>query len=215
MSHPIDEYSHVVVAFADRKKIIERRNNDVERVEHSPMSFGERLFSHLSEWWQKDKTYTHCEIAFLPKNMNGNSLCLTYGVFSNRSSEAVVKMRRCFNNIYKLKTISIDRSSMIKMYDFLESQLKKNFDYYGSMMGTIWSGKFDYKREKWYCLSLTVAALQKGGLLYGIRPNCIEIDELYSILLELDNVNSAWSPFEHRTVEKFVEDLKKPKMQSK
>lgn len=212
MESEISGYARVVVSFAVRERINERRSEAEGRETGEPMKFSQRLFGHLSEWWHKDHTYTHCEISFLPDKVTATSKCLTYAVFSNNSDEAVVKLPRSFNDLYEHKTLSLTNREMKKMYNFLEKQVGKRFDYWGSMWGTLWSGQFNTDRDNWYCCSLTVAALQSVGLLYGVRPNCIDIDELYEILESVGDDISRMVPSQHQ---KISEIFNKPQIEKK
>lgn len=165
----------VIISFATSEKL-QRDFNRKEINTWNPFYLLFKLFFYLS-----GAKYVHCEISFQKKDVTSKLIS-----FTSIAQKGVVAMERDYDDYYEHIELAIGGDKKKAMYKFLCSKKDYDFDRLGSMMMPYWSGPWNNGSNGWFCISLVIEALNKGGLLPNIRPNCYTVDELYEIICAHD-----------------------------
>jgi len=160
--------------------------------------------------------YMHCEIAFNNSMFTGGtkdeSKAIAYYVtaFDREGNPGTVsKMERTFmSNQYKDRIIlEVPRKKAFLAAEYCEKQMGKPFDDNGSR-GIYWIAD-EFNESKFFCVSLTVAALQHSKIISGYDPMKTTVDQLYSIVKRHPlRSDTALVPYEKEKVKKVLGAMK-------
>jgi hypothetical protein len=156
-------------------------------------------------------TFSHCELCFHPSVSGRQRLGDKFMIAcSARREEGVQIVAREFNQKYTYCFVRVTESQQSAIVDFIFAQRTKKYDLPASFSTLTWPRKTTGRT--WFCSELVYCALQfiPCPLLQLHRPDCIEIDEIYTLLRQTaytDRSSNNITPFQIKTIHGATRDF--------
>ena len=150
--------------------------------------------------------WRHCEIAFghrfFPAGKLDPNHMWAYGIMRHddkgEGGKVFGKQRTFSNPGYSWVQLEIDMDDALVIHRFCQSQVGKPYDYGGGERSVLLPRPVQRMGRRWYCANLTVCALQQAGILTGLNPNVLTMDDIYRLLKNHPKRVTSTIPFENR-----------------
>lgn len=135
--------------------------------------------------------YRHCEIAFWPDFFEEGALTQgklwAYGVMRyneemQTGGQVFGKEREFSNPNYQWINLQLPVADALRIYKACQRQVGKAYDYGGGERSVLLPRSNLYS-GRWYCANLTVCGLQQAGILTGLNPNGMTVDDIHRYLM--------------------------------
>lgn len=159
----------------------DKNNSGNKQQDEKQTTLKEQFVSKLRKNFISGMMFRHCEIGFPPSlfQHTNNPNLIACGIIVNGT---VFIMERTFSrDEYTIIDISVTRVQIESIFNFCKSQQGKPYDKIGADRSGYWPTECNYKN--WYCTNLTVCALQQGGILTGMNPNAVTVDDIYNFII--------------------------------
>ncbi len=168
------------------------------------------LWPALRDWvvgsYMGNLRWRHCEIAFghrfFPEGKLAEGHMWAYGIMRHDDTGGGGKVfgkERTFSNPgYSWIHLELDMADALVIHRFCKGQVGKLYDYGGGERSVLLPRSVHRMGRYWYCANLTACALQQAGILTGLNPNVLTMDDIYRMLKNHPTRMTSTIPFEAR-----------------
>ena len=166
------------------------------------------LWPLLRDWIVKKYmgtlNYRHCEIAFWPDFFENGHLSQgklwAFGVMRhnekmNTGGRVFGKEREFSNPNYQWVNLQLPVKDALLIYQTCKRQVGKSYDYGGGERSVLLP-RSNLRGDRWYCANLTVCALQQAGILTGLNPNGLTVDDIHRYLIQEKRKLAMRTPYQ-------------------
>lgn len=149
--------------------------------------------------------WRHCEIAFnrdffAPNTLKPDTMwafgVMRYNEESEEGGKVFGKPRTFSNPRYCWIHLEVPFEEAGMIFRMCQAQIGKTYDYGGGERSVIWPRPSRDNEKRFYCANLTVSALQQAGIMTGLNPNGLTVDDIYRFLEQHPKRVVGTTPFE-------------------